>query len=88
MKVWLITCLLLFILVELFQWVKGFILPLPLYLLAGAMLALASNYEKGLNIWRDKLWEPSLSKPQTPTDQGSELALSQEPPPADKSEEH
>lgn len=34
--------------VELFQWLKGIILPLPLYVLAGAFLAIASNYGKGL----------------------------------------
>ncbi|ELR99590.1 hypothetical protein [Gloeocapsa sp. PCC 73106] len=46
MKIWLITCVLLFVVIELFAWVKQFILPLPLYLLAGAFLAIASNYEK------------------------------------------
>ena len=34
--------------VELFQWVKGLVLPLPVYVLAGAFLAIASNYHKGL----------------------------------------
>lgn len=46
MQVWLVTCFLLFGLIELFLWLKQFILPLPLYLLAGAFLAIASNYEK------------------------------------------
>lgn len=49
MRVWLVTCILLFILVELYQWVKGFILPLPIYVLAGAFLAIASNYDKGMS---------------------------------------
>lgn len=48
MRVWLVSCLILFTLVQFYQWVKGFILPLPIYVLAGAFLSLASNYEKGL----------------------------------------
>ena len=36
--------------VELFQWLKGVILPLPVYVLAGAFLAIASNYDKGLGL--------------------------------------
>jgi hypothetical protein len=48
MKVWLTTVFILFALVQTFQWAKGVMLPLPLYLLAGAFLAIASNYEKGL----------------------------------------
>lgn len=46
MKVWLTTCVLVFVVVELVLWVKQFILPLPVYLVAGAFLAIASNYEK------------------------------------------
>jgi hypothetical protein len=44
MKVWLFTSLVLFVLVQFLQWLKGFMLPLPFYLLAGALLSLASNY--------------------------------------------
>jgi hypothetical protein len=46
MKVWLTTCVLVFVVVQLVMWVKQFILPLPVYLVAGAFLAIASNYEK------------------------------------------
>lgn len=49
MRVWLVTCLVLFGLVELYQWVKGFMLPLPIYVLAGSFLAIASNYDKGIS---------------------------------------
>lgn len=49
MKFWLTTCVLLFVLVELLGWLKQFIVPLPIYLLAGAFLAIASNYEKVKN---------------------------------------
>lgn len=48
MGVWIMTVCILFVFVQLFQWFQGFMLPLPLYLLAGAFLAIASNYEKGL----------------------------------------
>ncbi|GFE69813.1 hypothetical protein [Chroococcus sp. FPU101] len=46
MRVWLVTCLILFTLVQFYEWAKGFILPLPIYVLAGAFLSLASNYSK------------------------------------------
>ena len=57
MKVWFVTCVFLFVLVQLGQWIKGFFLPLPLYLLAGALLSLASNYE---NIWLTRFSQSSL----------------------------
>jgi hypothetical protein len=43
MKVWIVGSILLFLLVQLYQWMKGYILPLPIYVLAGALLAIASN---------------------------------------------
>ncbi|GBF80666.1 hypothetical protein [Aphanothece sacrum] len=51
MKVWATTVIVLFVFVQMFQWVKGFILPLPIYVLAGAFLAIASNYEKGISLF-------------------------------------
>jgi hypothetical protein len=47
-QAWITIVVILFITVEAFQWVKGFILPLPIYVLAGAFLAIASNYDKGI----------------------------------------
>jgi hypothetical protein len=47
MRVWLITCLFLFALAQFYQWVRGFIVPLPIYILAGAFLSIASNYDRG-----------------------------------------
>lgn len=44
----ILTIVLLFASVELFQWIKGVILPLPIYVLAGAFLAIASNYDRGM----------------------------------------
>ncbi|BAZ23430.1 hypothetical protein NIES4073_43180 [Kalymmatonema gypsitolerans NIES-4073] len=46
MRVWLACFLVLFALAELFDWVKEFTLPLPIYILGGAFLAVASNYDK------------------------------------------
>ena len=48
MKVWLTSVVILFVLVQLFQSIKGFFVPLPVYILAGAFLAFASNYDKGI----------------------------------------
>jgi len=46
MKVWLACFLVLFALAELFDWLQEFNLPLPIYILGGAFLAVASNYDK------------------------------------------
>ena len=48
MKAQLVSVGVLFVLVEAFSWVKNFILPLPIYILAGAFIAIASNYDKGI----------------------------------------
>jgi hypothetical protein len=47
-KFWLVVVVVLFMGVQLFQWLQGVILPLPLYVMAGAFLAIASNYDKGM----------------------------------------
>ena len=47
-QAWLFGVGILFVLAELAIWLKQFILPLPIYILAGAFLAIASNYEKGI----------------------------------------
>jgi hypothetical protein len=44
----ILTVFFLFAGVELWQWLKGVVLPLPFYLMGGAFLAIASNYQKGL----------------------------------------
>lgn len=48
MRVWLLSVALLFGVVEFYQWLQEVTLPLPLYAIAGVMLAIASNYNKGL----------------------------------------
>lgn len=47
-KAWLFGVGILFVLTEFTLWLKQFILPLPIYILGGALLAIASNYEQGL----------------------------------------
>ena len=46
----ILTIFVLFGAVELFQWLKGVMLPLPIYVLAGAFLAIASNYDRGMGL--------------------------------------
>ncbi|MGC1394385.1 MAG: hypothetical protein WA828_08900 [Coleofasciculaceae cyanobacterium] len=46
MKIWLTCVLVLYGMVEIYQWMKQFSLPLPAFILAGAVLAIASNYDK------------------------------------------
>jgi hypothetical protein len=48
LKAWLFGVGILFVLAEFGIWLKQFILPLPIYILAGAFLAIASNYEQGI----------------------------------------
>ncbi|WP_038021033.1 hypothetical protein [Synechocystis sp. PCC 7509] len=48
MKVWLSCFLVLFAIAELYQWAQNVTLPLPFYILGGAVLAVASNTDKRL----------------------------------------
>jgi hypothetical protein len=48
LKAWLVGVGILFVLAEFSIWLKQFIMPFPIYILAGAFLAIASNYEQGL----------------------------------------
>ena len=56
MKVWLVSCFVLFTLVQFVHWLSNFFIPLPLYILGGACLALASNYQGSLS----NLWEQNI----------------------------
>ncbi|KJH72159.1 hypothetical protein [Aliterella atlantica] len=51
MKVWLSCFLVLFALAELYQWAQHLTLPLPIYILGGAFLAIASNANKRLGFF-------------------------------------
>jgi hypothetical protein len=46
MRVWIFSFLVLFGMVELYQWMKDFSVPLPIFIVGGALLAIASNYGK------------------------------------------
>jgi hypothetical protein len=46
MKVWITCFLVLFSAAEIYQWLKHFSLPLPIYILGGIFLAIASNADK------------------------------------------
>jgi hypothetical protein len=46
MKVWLVSFFVLFAGAELFKWLQSVSVPLPIYVLAGAFLAVASNHDK------------------------------------------
>ncbi len=46
MKVWLVSFFVLFAGAELFKWFQGVSVPLPIYVLGGAFLAVASNHDK------------------------------------------
>lgn len=43
MRIWLVCFGMLFAIAELYQWAKHLSLPLPIYILGGAFLAIASN---------------------------------------------
>jgi len=46
MRVWITSVLVVLGMVELYQWMKNFTLPYPVFILGGAVLAIASNYGK------------------------------------------
>jgi hypothetical protein len=65
MRVWLACFVLLFALAELFDWLQEFSLPLPIYILGGAFLAVASNYDKIVgSYFSDSSISTSLQIPQ------------------------
>lgn len=49
MKPWLFSFAVLFVLAKAILWIKSFILPMPVYIVAGAFLAIASNYDGGIS---------------------------------------
>ncbi|WP_392533542.1 hypothetical protein [Nostoc sp. C117] len=65
MRVWLACFFVLFALAEFFDWLKEFNLPLPIYILGGAFLAVASNHDKIFgSYFSDTSMEASLEHPQ------------------------
>ena len=67
-KAWLFSVAVLFILAEFSLWLKNFMLPLPIYVFGGALLAIASNYEKGIMaLFRQQLTSTPETISQTAT---------------------
>lgn len=48
MKVWGASFFVLFSLAEFYHWIEGISVPIPIYVVGGLLLAIASNYEKGI----------------------------------------
>jgi hypothetical protein len=46
MRVWIVCFIVLFGSAELLEWLQKFSLPMPIFVLGGAFLAIASNYNK------------------------------------------
>jgi hypothetical protein len=72
MKFWLVTCAVLFIAAQFVFWVKQFLLPLPVAIFAGAFLAIASNYDRGV-------FTAFKNEIQSPIEQTASL-IEEEPP--------
>lgn len=62
MRVWFASVLLLFVLAQLWDWMKHLSLPLPAFIVGGLFLAVASNYDKRSG-WpfRNQLFESEMS---------------------------
>lgn len=50
MRVWLTSFILLFGAAQLYDWAQTLTLPMPIFVLGGAFLAIASNYDKLKNL--------------------------------------
>ncbi|HEY9675703.1 MAG TPA: hypothetical protein V6D11_29940 [Waterburya sp.] len=74
MKVWITSVLVVFGMVELYQWMKDFTLPLPAFILGGVLLAIASNYGKHTS-W--PFWQPSARSDVNPLQTSSPGGLTQ-----------
>ena len=77
LKGWLFGVGILFVLAEFSIWLKQFMLPLPIYVLAGAFLAIASNYESSIiGLFRQHSNTPDiLSQTATLIDQAKVLEV-------------
>lgn len=61
MRVWITCFVLLFGAAELFDWLQKFTMPLPIFILGGVFLAIASNYSKLANLpFHPEYEEPKL----------------------------
>jgi hypothetical protein len=86
MAVWFACFFLLFALAELFDWVKDLTLPLPIYILGGAFLAVASNYNRLMGTYFNET--PNVIRDIIPTqavEQSSQTVTIQAPQPVEHS---
>jgi hypothetical protein len=67
MKVWIASVLVLYGMVEVYQWMKHFTLPLPVFILGGAILAIASNYGKYAGWSFQPQPQPDIQRGQIPS---------------------
>jgi len=66
MRVWITCFVVLFGAAELLDWLQTFSMPLPIFILGGAFLAIASNYSKLTNLpFHPEHDELEASEPQT-----------------------
>lgn len=73
-RAWLFGVGILFVLAEFSIWLKQFILPLPTYVLGGALLAIASNYERGLiSLFRQNVETDALTQTATLIEQVKQI---------------
>lgn len=79
MRVWLTSFILLFGAVELFQWMREITLPMPIFILGGAFLAIASNYDKLSNLPFHLDYKEPDPPQEIPASQSSKVVLSANP---------
>ena len=80
MKVWITCFVLLFGATEVLQWVKQVSLPLPIFILGGAFLAIASNYDKLTHLPFHLHYGKAEALEETPIDRSPQV------PPAESSQ--
>jgi hypothetical protein len=68
MKLWIATFILLFAIAQFLEWLQKFSLPLPIYILGGALLAIASNYSDRDSSLISSSTEKQLKEPDSETD--------------------
>lgn len=75
MRVWIVCFVLLFGAAELLQWIRQFSLPLPIFILGGAFLAVLSNFDKLTHLpFHPDYEEPELVEKEAPTMSTSQTA--------------
>jgi hypothetical protein len=66
MRVWVMCFVVFFGATELYQWVRGLTLPLPVFMVLGGLLAIASNADKWGLLRRAQPSQPVVAAPPAP----------------------